>query len=367
MKKRKEINELILELIYELYKIKNLNENEQKYLYTYSRDIIVEIDGVIKYVSQYLNRIEDEENSLLKDDIIKIKNFIKMNIPGFYIIGEPNRIKNFDINIKKLCELIYDAFLSVSTNNNSKIIDNKITELQEKLKTLELKDKNNENLLESERLEKDKLIKELEFKNKQFQEQLEKENELFKINEAIKKLNVPCTELEDTQNKLKENRDNFHKYAMNMFKISTVIFVIMTLYLFLFTEINDVTKSISLGYYLSHSFPILFPTIIGFLFIRQSNISIKELEKVNRRLILMHEVNQSLKALAEINDEKQMNEKTQKVIDKLIENILNYASESCNTNNNQEINIFGLNERIDKIIDTFDKKLTVIGKTDNSN
>lgn len=234
-------------------------------------------------------------------------------------------------------------------------------ELEKILKELE---KNKKSLLESERLKKDQIIKELEFKNRQLQEQLEKENELEKINRAIDRLQVPCDELQKSQDKFRENRDNFDKYAMEMFKVATVIFGIMTLYLFFFTEINDVSKSVSIGYYLSHSFPILFPTIIGFLFIRQSNVNSKELDKINRRFILIHEVGQSLRALTEINDEKQMNEKTQKVIDKLIENILNYASENNGVMKNEESNILELNERLDKLIDTIDKKLTVIGKSE---
>ncbi|MFX4277124.1 hypothetical protein ACOL3G_04460 [Aliarcobacter butzleri] len=77
---------------------------------------------------------------------------------------------------------------------------------------------------------------------------------------------------------------------------------------------------------------------------------------------MIHEINQSLSALVEINDEKQMNEKTQKVIDKLIENILNYASENSNSNinDNQELNFLGLNKGVDNLIDTIDKKISLL-------
>ena len=149
---------------------------------------------------------------------------------------------------------------------------------------------------------------------------------------------------------------------MDAFKVAWVIFIFITLSSYLSIDMEEASKNISIVYYLTHTFPILFPTLLGFLFIRQSNINAKELDKVNRRFILIHEVNQSLRALVEINNEKQMNEKTQKVIDKLIENILNYASESNNINNNQETNLFELNESIDKLIDTIDKKLIIVGK-----
>ena len=44
----------------------------------------------------------------------------------------------------------------------------------------------------------------------------------------------------------------------------------------------------------------------------------QEVEKINRRFILIHEVNQSLQALVEVNRGKEMDNKTEKIIDKLI-------------------------------------------------
>lgn len=313
-------------------------------------------DYEINIFNNTIYRIRQKSTTLNVNNIIKeIFHYI------FLILDKKNDSHNTKfiqfIQLKGVLNRLFDF-----TNDNYRKTDKEIDILTKKLKELEHRNKNNESLLESEKLKKDKLIKELEFKNKQFQEQLEKENELAKINRAIDKLQVPCDELQKSQNKFRENRDNYDKYAMDMFKVATVIFVFMTFYLSLFTEINDVSKSVSIGYYLSHSFPILFPTIIGFLFIRQSNVNSKELDKINRRFILIHEVGQSLRALTEINDEKQMNEKTQRIIDKLIENILNYASENNGVMKNEESNILELNERLDKLIDTIDKKLTVIGK-----
>ena len=314
-------------------------------------------DYEINIVSYALNKIRKRNTSSnLKNIIREIFRRI-FSILDEKINSYNSKIMQFH-KLKGLINKLYDY-----TNDNYRKIDTEIDILTKKLKELEYRNKNNENLLESEKLKKDKLIKELEFKNKLFQQQLEKENELEKINRAIDKLQVPSKELKESQNKFRENRDNFDKYAIDMFKIAIIIFVVMTLYLFFFTEMNDVSKSVSLGYYLTHSFPILFPTLLGFLFIRQSNINAKELDRINRRFILIHEVNQSLRALVEINNEKQMNEKTQKVIDKLIENILNYASDNSNIKNNQETNLFTLNESIDKLIDTIDKKLTVVGKS----
>jgi hypothetical protein len=354
----------------------NINDKEKtKYLFNLLNSVeeilLKEVNATILNHINHSDLIQDYEISMFiniiekirKNDVsVTIKNIVKEIFRNTFLILDKKK-NSFNAKTMYFHKLkILFSKLFDYTSNNYKKIDNEIDILTKKLKELEHRNNNNEFLLESERLKKEKLIKELEFKNKQFQEQLEKENELVKINLAIDKLQVPSEELKESQNKFRENRDNFDKYSMDMFKIATLIFVFMTLYLFFFTEINDVSKSVSIGYYLSHSFPILFPTIIGFLFIRQSNVNAKELDKINRRFILIHEVNQSLRALVEINNEKQMNEKTQKIIDKLIENILNYASENNNLNKNQESNLFGLNESIDKLIDTIDKKLTVIGK-----
>lgn len=334
----------INEIIKILEKMKNnefkLRKNDLKNLNDFRNKILDYHNEIYEINMENL----PNKNNLISEKIEKFNTYVKMYIEQNIVI-DFNKL-NIDFEyIKKL--------------------EKERLELEKKLKELEgleELEENKESLLESERLKKDQLIKELEFKNKQLQEQLEKQNELEKINRAIDKLQVPCDELQKSQDKFRENRDNFDKYAMDMFKVATVIFVFMTFYLSLFTEINDVSKSVSIGYYLSHSFPILFPTIIGFLFIRQSNVNSKELDKINRRFILIHEIGQSLRALTEINDEKQMNEKTQRIIDKLIENILNYASENNGLMKNEESNILELNERLDKLIDTIDKKLTVIGK-----
>lgn len=325
-----------------------------------------------------INEILDRYNINRNEDLDNIINdlFKKMDIDEFNDYKNEESLYILKLSVHKneiimLIKKLYNYLLNCERKEKRKErkkrteelekIEKERLELEKELEKLEI---NEEFLLESERLKKDQLIKELEFKNKQLQEQLEKENELEKINRAIDRLQVPCDELKKSQDKFKENRDNFDKYAMDMFKVATVIFVFMTFYLSFFTEINDVSKSVSIGYYLSHSFPILFPTIIGFLFIRQSNVNSKELDKINRRFILIHEVGQSLRALTEINDEKQMNEKTQRIIDKLIGNILNYASENNGITKNEESNILELNERLDKLIDTIDKKLTVIGKSE---
>lgn len=350
---------------YYLEKFENAFLILNKYLDTIGSEHLTFIYKINEILDKYnINRNEDLDNIindlLKKMDIDKFNEY--KNDESLYILRLSVHRNEIIMLIKKLYNYLLNCEKEEKRKEKTEKLEKERLELEKKLEELEKLEINEESLLESERLKKDQLIKELEFKNKQLQEQLEKENELEKINRAIDRLQVPCDELKKSQDKFRENRDNFDRYAMEIFKVATVIFVFMTFYLSFSTEINDVSKSVSIGYYLSHSFPILFPTIIGFLFIRQSNVNSKELDKINRRFILIHEVGQSLRALTEINDEKQMNEKTQKIIDKLIENILNYASENNGVTKNEELNILELNERLDKLIDTIDKKLTVIGK-----
>ena len=240
-----------------------------------------------------------------------------------------------------------------------------INYLNKKLKDLENKSLNNEKELASEREEKERILYELEEKDKLLKAQLknereekEKDIEKNKILKAIEKLNTNSYELNEERKKFIENRDNFKSYALDIFKITIFIFVFMTFYLHFFSDINNLNKEISIGYYLIHSFPILFPTLIGFLFLRQSNINAKELNKINRRFTLTHDIRASLEALVEINSPDKMHDKAEKVIDKLIDNILDYANEN-NQTENEKIDVLEFNEKLDKIIDTLDKKKTV--------
>ncbi|MCT7513689.1 hypothetical protein [Aliarcobacter cryaerophilus] len=210
-------------------------------------------------------------------------------------------------------------------------------------------------------------IKILEDTTKKLEETAEElnqyKNETEKINLAINKLKEPAEELKNSKEKFEENRDNYNKYAMDLFTIAKWIFILIMLNLFLFVGINDIIKSeknLTIGFYLINIFPIIFPTVLGFLFIRQSNINSQEVQNINKRFILIHEVNQSLQALVEVNRGKDMDNKTEKVIDKLIENILNYASDNNSSNNNSDMNFMELNESIDKLIDTIDKKIPLI-------
>lgn len=245
--------------------------------------------------------------------------------------------------------------------SSKEAITNKTKELEEEIKQLQEETKKSKEETKKSKEEKEK--NEIERKKLE-EEYLQYLNETEKINQAIDKLKNPAQELIESKKIFERNRDNYNKYAMDSFKIAIVAFVMIILNLFFFVGINDIIKSeknLTLGFYLINIFPIIFPTILGFLFIRQSNINAQEVQKINRRFILIHEVNQSLQALVEVNRGKDMDNKTEKVIDKLIENILNYASENSSTNSNtKDMNFAELNESIDKLIDTIDKKISLV-------
>ncbi|MCT7618538.1 hypothetical protein [Aliarcobacter butzleri] len=322
-------------------------------------DIKNEIDNMYKQLP-FINTAKFEnlivQLNLTINRIIKLSNIPENEIELIYQtiqnIEEINEINNFDTEVK-VKEKNIDELESEIKRLQEQINSNNSKELKEELQKKE--EKLNQAIKEKNLLEK---------KAKEYDEYL---NETEKINQAINKLKEPADELIESKKIFERNRDNYDDYAMQLFTIAKVFFILIILNLFFFVGINDIAKSekgINLSFYLINVFPILFPTILGFLFIRQSNINSQEVQKINRRFILIHEVNQSLQALVEVNRGKKMDNKTEKVINKLIENILNYATESSNINNNQETNLFGLNESIDKLIDTIDKKLTVIGKTD---
>ncbi len=361
------INTLIIQLINNLKKIKSIRSDS---IYASTSDNI-ELNKLIDYVSDisYRTYAIDIYPEFI-EKITEINDYIQAKYLN----------KNDKNNIFGLSTLIYDTFsflLHPSSHNNvnsninqyESILKEKegsIWELRNEIENLKKQEFDKKRLAELEKKLEDELNEKEKYKLKAIE--LDKYlNETEKSNQAIIKLKKPAIELIESKKIFETNRDNYNEYAMSLFKIAIIAFFIIILNLFFFIGINDLAKSekgINLSFYLINVFPILFPTILGFLFIRQSNMNSQEVEKINRRFILIHEVNQSLQALVEVNRGKEMDNKTEKIIDKLIENILNYASENSNINKNQESNIFGLNESIDKLIDTIDKKLTVIGKTE---
>lgn len=87
-------------------------------------------------------------------------------------------------------------------------------------------------------------------------------------------------------------------------------------------------------------FPIMLSSSMIFLFYRQANLKMGVIYQIDKRLILIHEVNQSLLALLELHRGKSMDDYTMRIIDKLIENILkNDIYQDTNIHKSDNLNL----------------------------
>lgn len=256
-------------------------------------------------------------------------------------------------------EEIKEKSLSIDRNSNTDLIDyddedlereekliNKKNSLEKEIKTLELKLENTINKENSDREKQKKYQEEISSLRKEKEQLIKYENEIDKVRSAIKILNKPANQLIESKKKFEEKQKKYSNYSDLLFSISMLIFTIVScLILIKLTSQNEIKSN--LYFYLLTVFPVMFPIIISFLFIRQVNINTKEIERINKRFILIHEINNSLEALVEINRGEDMNGKTEKIIDKLINNILSFSK------NNEEKNLqdnLELNEKLDMII-----------------
>lgn len=203
-------------------------------------------------------------------------------------------------------------------NVNEQKLEFNLLDLRKKLKD-ELSNQSKENEKKIEDLKEEIKIAEEELKTYS--------EELHKISNAIDKLNVPADVMKKSKKNIEGRIDFFNKYAGYILKIFVPVYSVLVL-LSLMYLIVEKTYSINLVLYFTLMFPLIFSTVLSFLLYRQSNIKMKELQEIDKRFILIHEIKQSLKALIEVNMGKNMKRKTEKVIDKLIDNILEYSSSS---------------------------------------
>lgn len=354
--------------------------------------LIVLLENLFKHYpnvfGKYYSNIDDRVYSfsiyvdILEDINNKIEN-LYTGLPFFNIPRFENIINNLNSIINNIIELteipkneisfVYSSISDIEEINDMnnfvtkvKVKEKSIDDLESEIKNLQKQiDKNDSTELKKELLKKEeelnKSIKEKEELEKKAKEYDTYIDERKKIISAIEKLNIPAKVLDDEKEHYLGTRKFFNLISGIMFGLSFCIFMVLIFSVHFDLSYVKNSEKINLSFYFFTVFPILFPTFVGFLFIRQSNINSKEIEKINKRFVLIHEINQSLLALVEINRGKGMDNKTEKVVDKLISNILNYSTQN-NKNENEESNILELNESIDKLIDTIDKKLTVIGK-----
>lgn len=361
----------------------NININVERLI-----RLIILLEDIFKYYQDKLDT--NNTNHSLNYFVRKLGN-IEIKIKALYDHLPITDIKKFGDILHEFEEMIHNIVVNTDipeseidllykTINIKEIINindfkdkvkvkkKNINELESEIKNLQKQiDKNDSTELKKELLKKEEELNR-SIKEKEELEKKAKEYDIYlderkKIISAIEKLNIPAKVLDDEKEHYLGTRKIYNFISGIMFGLSFCIFIVLIFSVHFDLSYVKSSEKINLSFYFFTIFPILFPTFVGFLFIRQSNINSKEIEKINKRFVLIHEINQSLLALVEINRGKGMDNKTEKIVDKLISNILNYSTEN-NKNENEETNIFGLNESIDKLIDTIDKKLTVIGKSE---
>lgn len=256
-----------------------------------------------------------------------------------------------------------DTIKNEVDNNNNKYlsgqyikIKNNITLIKElKITITRIKDENIINDYKNELKLKEKQTDTL------INDSLEYISETEKIDIAIKHLQVPSKSLKKEKKLIEKRRKLFNQYATYLFRISGVFFACFILFFYLgyIFEFEYLKKEkIEFTIYLFAIFPIIFTTLLSLLILRQANLKSKELIEINKRFLLIDEINQSMRALVEIYRGKDMNDKTEIIIDKLIENILHYASDSSRNNENYEL--LDTNKNFDNTIDSIDKKMNAM-------
>jgi hypothetical protein len=363
---KKEISLVVYNFLFNGFSYRELD----KYIFGFNHNIQVSYNSLYIIHSLGLYDIHKNlfSNVTLKKAISEIdKNEKYKNIFDILIFTKNNHLHELKI---KGTQTKYEELIEIKDNSINKL-ENKLKLIEFKLKEanvaneLELEEKEFNITREKEHLQ-NKLSLELYEKEEIRKEFEQYKNETEKINLAIEKIKIPAIQLEESKEHYIESRTNYNLWATTMFFISLVMFF-GTIYFFInIMEFNKMEKDISVAFYLLSVFPIILPTAIGFLFIRQVNINTAEIEKINKRFILIHEVNQSLQALVEVNRGKEMDGKTERIINKLIDNILDYASgNEKNKSESKDLDILALNDKVDRIIDTLDKKKTLFNIGNN--
>lgn len=335
------------------------------------------------YESENLNSFfklknEDELFTLLLR-IGMVKEFIEDFSISLREITQKKKINNrqgIDYHLyfmgKELYEITKNLYGLSDKDAEKQILEKKLESRQENLKKLELEyiEMKNKNEISNSKLtlKEEEILKEKKEKedlNKKIEEYEQYILETEKINLAISKLKEPAQELKKEKEYNLERRDYFNKTSQTLINISGAFFGLFVVFVYVVNLFNigeNKLENVSLSMYIFTIFPILFPVILGLLFLRQANIKSKEIKEIDKRFILIHEVNQSLSALVEINRGKIIDAKTEKVIDKLIENILNYATNE-NSKDTEANSILNINTKLDQIIDSLGKKKSIFEVT----
>ncbi len=235
-----------------------------------------------------------------------------------------------------------------------KTIEAQLHAKEQALSEMQEKDSTQQQAIEEKEQEIAKLKAELEEKTNI--EQAIYTERTNQINSAITPLSSPAKEMTESKKEAQERVDFFNKWARNSLWFAAVSMVV---YLFAFFSVVFLSNPIQMNTasYLMAVFPIIFPIIVALALFRQSNLKTKEIADINRRLIMIHEVGQALRATVEINrgKDKDISEKTESILNRLVDNMLNSVVSQDGGKDSGETLSKETLEQISKAVETIQK------------
>jgi tetratricopeptide (TPR) repeat protein len=222
--------------------------------------------------------------------------------------------------MKKAAGNINQAYnANTASLKSSQNIGNLATDLQKSKEEIkDLKEKIKEQESNSEEVEKEK-----EEINERLEQEIKYNNKLGQIQLAVDTLKKPAFELKRAKSRAQTRVNFFNKWANYSIIGSTIGFF---LYLASYLSIIFFSNRLDTSGYFVIIFPVIFPLIIALSLYRQANIKTKEVNEIDKRLILIHEINQALTATVEINKNNpdSIDAKAEKILERLIDNILTW-------------------------------------------
>lgn len=350
-----------------------------------NNDVLIELLTNIKENLDNLS-IKDLEDAV-SDSEDNINDYISSRIQPLqeYIAKLKSFEDNYTEDDKEELELILSNYISLSniyiqkvedTNNpnNSFFSKRRIKELKETLSNLESKlystsDENKIKVYSTDItfIRNEILKKEVFFDNQvklEYELKTEKEKKdsyKVRVENAIKTLDSNSSFLKRHNFYLNTIKWTFLLLSIISFIIS-FIFFIGNIYNLYYQYPYILLAEWKISNYFIVSISIMFPSIFGLIFLKQAHIKSNEIYKISKRFVLIEEVIRALKALIDVSEMKNLNLKVEEIIDRLIDNILNYTTinEDSEKSSLTENQLLELNTKIDSLVDTFEKKLTLL-------
>lgn len=248
-------------------------------------------------LESYLNNINNSQ------DFLSAQKFMKNNT-----MEDLNFYNNY---LKKKSNIEKESSIEVEREKNKK-----------EIKRLKKQIEDTRNITQEQLDEAQKTIKDFEDKNKELDTKLKKiqssEEKIQKSIEFIDKF--PSEHLQDLKTSLSERIDFFNKIGHR-----ALIITFFTFFGYLGALIVELPIPKTSVAYFTNIFFIVFPTLVAFAALRQSNLKSKELEKIDEKLLNSKYLVGSLEAIQRISENNE--EDILKSINKIIDSILKTSKE----------------------------------------